>query len=290
MLDHLVHEDPFRLFVYFAFEIEIPGHPQARAEAELGAALAGERLRCDGELTEIKSVVDEMMILDPSASGGDAVGVSGDLFSPPRGAPRPRTLRSRGAGIVSVVDRSGGDTTRQISGYDSRTIVGGENGGPDRGGGGNDTAVLPRSGGLAWRSSLRTDVAGNNNDTSSVVSGAAARLAEAWSLLEASEAARRRLSEEVKGCADRAAGLEEALAAAEATAEMRAREARLLAASLQDARDGLALEEAARREAEGRADALRLVLLLSSVFGGVLFVVLVLQYQLNGAFLLFMTA
>ena len=206
------------------------------------------------------------MIVDPSASGGDVVGVSRDLFSPPRGAPRTQTQigRGAGAGIVSVVDRSGVDTTRQISGYcyDARAS------------GGNDAAalprtVLPRSGGLAWRSLRTTDAEGNNNETGSVVSGAAARLAEAWSLLEASEAARRRLSEEVKGWADRAAGLEEALAAAEATAETRAREARLLAASLQDARDGLALEEAARREAEGRADALRLA--LSGGVGGDVF-------------------
>jgi len=68
---------------------------------------------------------------------------------------------------------------------------------------------------------------------------------------------RRRAEPEVKSWAEKAAGLEEALAAAEATAETRAREARLLAASLQDAREALAFEEAARREAEGRADALR---------------------------------
>lgn len=83
------------------------------------------------------------------------------------------------------------------------------------------------------------------------------RLTEAWSLLEASEAARRKLQGEVKSWADRAAKLEGALAAAEAAVEEGAREARLLAASLQDAREGLAAEEGARREAEGRAEALR---------------------------------
>lgn len=187
---------------------------------------------------------------------------SGDLSGSPRsGGPRPllffpraaqRTARGGGAsaGIVSVVDKSGGsrgsDTTRQFSGYGSRTMAGGSGGG---GGGGS-----------AWRAAARTDAEGGDGETGSVIAAAAtARLAEAWSLLEASEAARRRLSEEVKGWADRTAGLEEALAAAEATVETRAREARLLAAGLQDARDGLALEEAARREAEGRADALRFV-------------------------------
>lgn len=39
----------------------------------------------DGELTEIKSVVDEMMTLDSSASGGGIAGRGGDQFSPPRG-------------------------------------------------------------------------------------------------------------------------------------------------------------------------------------------------------------
>lgn len=57
---------------------------KARAEAELGAALAGERMQRDGELTEIKCVVDEMMTLDASASGGGIAGRGRDLFSPPR--------------------------------------------------------------------------------------------------------------------------------------------------------------------------------------------------------------
>lgn len=56
---------------------------RSHAEAELGAALAGERMKRNGELTEIKSVVDEMMTLDASASGGGIAG-RGDLFSPPR--------------------------------------------------------------------------------------------------------------------------------------------------------------------------------------------------------------
>lgn len=235
-------------------------NPQAQAEAELGAALAGERLRRDGELTEIKSVVDEMMVLDSSASGGNVVGANRDLFSPPRGLRRPRN-----GGGGGVVDRSSGrdgdgDTIRQSGVYDSRTIIGGHDGadGVGVGGGagaGSDTAVLHRGAGSTWRSAL-TDADGSHTNES-VVAGAATRLAEAWSLLESSEAARRRLSEEVKSWAEKAAGLEEALAAAEATAETRAREARLLAASLQDAREALAFEEAARREAEGRADALR---------------------------------
>lgn len=60
-----------------------------------------------------------------------------------------------------------------------------------------------------------------------------------------------------KGWAEKSARLEGALASAEAALEERGRETRLLAASLQDARGGLAAEEAARREAEGRAEALR---------------------------------
>lgn len=58
---------------------------KARAEAELGAVLAGERMQRDGELTEIKCVVDEMITLDASASGGGIAGRGQDLFSPPRG-------------------------------------------------------------------------------------------------------------------------------------------------------------------------------------------------------------
>ncbi|CAB1100969.1 unnamed protein product [Ectocarpus sp. CCAP 1310/34] len=230
----------------------------ARAEAELGAALAGERLRRDGELTEIKSVVDEMMTLDPSASGGGVAGISGDLFSPPRGG-------QRGGGLV--VDRrssgrgSGGAGHSGNRGYyntSSRTLRTEE-------GSANDTAALPYPGVVVepgWSSALTT----TTNDGG--VAAATARLAEAWSLLESSEAARRRLSEEVKAWAIRTAGLEEALAAAEATAEARAREARLLAASLQDARDGLAVEEEARREAEGRADALRNMIQAGGGSGG----------------------
>ncbi len=188
------------------------------------------------------------MVLDSSASGGNVVGANRDLFSPPRGLRGPWN----GAGVVDRSGSRGGDATRQSGPYDSRTIV---HDGADGVGGGSDTAVLHRGGGSAWRSALAD--AGGSHTNESVVAGAATRLAEAWSLLESSEAARRRLSEEVKSWAEKAAGLEEALAAAEATAETRAREARLLAASLQDAREALAFEEAARREAEGRADALR---------------------------------
>ncbi|CAM9867175.1 unnamed protein product, partial [Ectocarpus sp. 12 AP-2014] len=235
-----------------------PLFPKARAEAELGAALAGERLRRDGELTEIKSVVDEMMTLDPSASGGGVAGISGDLFSPPRGG-------QRGGGLV--LDRrrsgrgSGGAGHSGNRGYystSSRTLRAEE-------GSANDTAALPYPGVVVepgWRSALTTITSDGG------VAAATARLAEAWSLLDSSEAARRRLSEEVKAWAIRTAGLEEALAAAEATAEARARETRLLAASLQDARDGLALEEEARREAEGRADALRNMLQAGGGSGG----------------------
>ncbi|CAN0109318.1 unnamed protein product, partial [Ectocarpus sp. 12 AP-2014] len=230
----------------------------ARAEAELGAALAGERLRRDGELTEIKSVVDEMMTLDPSASGGGVAGISGDLFSPPRGGQRGGGLvldrRSSGRGSGGA----GHSGNRVYYNTSSRTLRA-EEGSP------NDTAAFPYPGIVVepgWRSALTT----TTNDGG--VPAATARLAEAWSLLESSEAARRRLSEEVKAWAIRTAGLEEALAAAEATAEARAREARLLAASLQDARDGLALEEEARREAEGRADALRNMLQAGGGSGG----------------------
>lgn len=176
--------------------------------------MAGERRLRDGELTEIKSVVDEMMTLDASASGGGVAGRHGDLFSP------------RGD---LVVDRR--DTT-------------------------NSCAMMIGMGGSMAHVTGRSALSGSNSHT--MIAGAtAARLNEAWSLLEASEAARRRLQEEIKGWAERVAGLEEALAAAEAAAEEKGREARLLAASLQDVRDGLATEETARREAEGRAEALR---------------------------------
>lgn len=231
--------------------LRLPPPPKARAEAELGAALAGERLRRDGELTEIKSVVDEMMTLDPSASGGGVAGISGDLFSPSRGAQRggglvdDRRSSGRGSGGAGHGGNRGYYNTR------SRALRAEAEEGST-----NDTAALPYRGVIVepgWRSALNT----TTNDEG--VAAATARLAEAWSLLESSEAARRRLSEEVKAWAVRVAGLEEALAASEATAEARAREARLLAASLQDARDGLAVEEDARREAEGRADALRWV-------------------------------
>lgn len=122
-----------------------------------------------------------------------------------------------------------------------------------RGVGTADSRDDPRLNSTAF--GIGRSTAGSNSG--SFVAGAATRLKEAWSLLEASEAARRRLQEEGKRWADRASGLEESLATAEATAEEKGREARLLAASLQDARDGLATEEAARREAEGRAEALR---------------------------------
>lgn len=176
---------------------------QARTEAEFGAALVGERLQRDGELTEIKSVVDEMMNLDASASGGGVAGKEG-LSSPPHGR--------------SSLDNTTIDPVGQIS------------------------------------TSSRVGV-GNCNDSAGV--GVTARLREAWSLLEASEAARRKLQDEVKAWADKVTQLEEALATAEAAVEEGAREARLLAASLQDARRGLAYEEAARKQAEDRADALR---------------------------------
>ncbi|CAN0308038.1 unnamed protein product, partial [Laminaria digitata] len=241
----------------------------AQAEAELGAALAGERIRRDGELTEIKSVVDEMMTLDASASGGGVAGiVNGDLLYPPRsgfsaGRGSPTGYRGGvsgagagagvGAGIGAARDGSARDvgSVRDGSARDvgyARDFSSARDGAA-RGG----AAASPGS-------SRRRD--GNNRDrsSSSVVAGAAARLTEAWSLLEASEAARRRLQGEVKGWAERAAALEEALAAAEASLEGKAREARLLAASLQDAKEGLEAEEAARREAEGRAEALRSML------------------------------
>ena len=170
-----------------------------------------------------------MMTLDASASGGGVAGINGDLFNPPRsgfsggrGSPTGYRGVMSGAGIGVA-----------------RDVAHARDGAAARG-----SAASPRSG-------------GRDGDRSSVVAGAAARLTEAWSLLEASEAARRRLQGEVKGWAERAAVLEEALAAAEASAEGRAREARLLAASLQDAKEGLEAEEAARREAEGRAEALR---------------------------------
>lgn len=258
------------------FGANVTGNFQARAEAELGAALAGERLRRDGELTEIKSVVDEMMTLDPSASGGGIAGVTGSLFGSPRGRRGARNFsgivnvdgNSRGADTVARHSSSGGSSSSYRY---SRAVMGGSGGRADgeTSFASDNTALLHRGGGgLVWRSALANNTTANDGDHHRMNSGssssggaaaaaAAARLAEAWSLLEASEAARRRLSEEVKGWADRTASLESALAAAEATAESRAREARLMAASLQDATDGLALEEAARREAEGRADALR---------------------------------
>lgn len=224
-----------------------------------------------------------MMTLDPSASGGGIAGVTGGLF----GSPQGRRGTPNCSGIVHVDNsKVGGDaaTARHSSSsssyYYSRTMMGGSGrrAGGDTSFTGDRTALLHRGdgggGGLAWRPALANTTATTTNDhnhhrigsggssggaaeAAAAAGAATARLAEAWSLLEASEAARRRLSEEVKGWADRTASLESALAAAEATAESRAREARLLAASLQDATDGLALEEAARREAEGRADALR---------------------------------
>lgn len=217
-----------------------------------------------------------MMTLDPSASGGGIAGVTGSLF----GSPQGQRGTPNCSGIVNADNNRGGDTIARHSSssssyYHSRALMGGSDG---KAGGGTEftidnTALLHRgggSGGLVWRSALANNTTISDHDHHRISSGnsrgaaaaaeagaAATRLTEAWSLLEASEAARRRLSEEVKGWADRTASLESALAAAEATAESRAREARLLAASLQDATDGLALEEAARREAEGRADALR---------------------------------
>lgn len=234
--------------------VPFPLPRQARAEAELGAALAGERLRRDGELTEIKSVVDEMMTLDASASGGGVAGRAGDLFHPPLGGD--------GINNIDTEARSINKHPANVGRRDfSSTFIGGEDmqQAPLQACYHHHSSHLGGSGFERGVNSLTTTAKNINSNGSSMMAGAAARLNEAWSLLESSEAARRRLQDEVKGWARRVASLEEALAGAEATAEERAREARLLAASLQDAREGLAAEEAARREAEGRAEALRFV-------------------------------
>lgn len=173
--------------------------------------MAGERLQRDDELTEIKSVVDELIKVDASASGGGVAG-RGGLLSPRRGV----------ASDMGVLDGGAGTGT----------------GGP--------------VGALAMNKKLLGTNAGAGSG-----SGAGASLTEAWSLVEVSEAARRKLQDEVRVWADKVARLEEALSAAEAAVEESAREARLLLASLQDTRRGLAHEEAARKQAEDRAEALR---------------------------------
>lgn len=172
---------------------------------ELCAALADERLSRDGEMTEIKSVVDEIMSLHLRASGGD-----GDVFSNPLG--------------ISASEGGNGDGSpnRFVS-----VIVNEEHG------------------------------EGANIFSSTNVAGMAAKLIEAYSLLDTTEARQKRLQEALKKGADRETRLREALANAEAIAEERAIEGRLLAASLQDAREGLLVEEAARREAESLAEALK---------------------------------
>ena len=173
--------------------------------------LNGERRRRNGEVTEIKSVVDEMITLDASASGSDVARIDGDFFCHPR--------------VIGASESKG--TARDPG--DSKTVAG------TRGFG---RGVL-------------------NSSNSSTDGRAAMRLNEAWCLLEASEAARRRLQQEMKRWIKRVARLEEALAAAEANGEGRARKIRLLAARLEDARKKLMKEKATRREAEGRAEALR---------------------------------
>lgn len=177
---------------------------------KLCAVLADERLRRDGELTEIKSVVDEIMALHLGASGEDEASGHRDVFSNPL-----RIGASEGG-------NGGGSPNRFVS-----VVVNEEHGG------------------------------GGNTFSPTNVAGMSAKLIEAYSLLETTEARQKRLQEALKEGADRETRLREALATAEAIAEERAREGRLLAASLQDAREGLLVEEAARREAESRAEALR---------------------------------
>lgn len=180
---------------------------------ELGAALTDERLRRNGEMTEIKSMVDEIMTLHLGASGGGEVIRHGDVLS---------DLTGIGA---SEVRNRGGNPNRLIS-----VVV-------------NQEQVEHEVGASTF--------------SATNVAGMAPKLIEAYSLLEATEARQKRLQEALKESADRETRLREALATAEAIAEERAREGRLLAASLQDAREGLLVEEAARREAESRAEVLR---------------------------------